>query len=37
VAGVFFRPSAVVGSHIGEDKKKKIETMTIVIMSGFRV
>ncbi len=30
----FFRPFAVVGSQIGEGKKKKLETMT---MSGFRV
>jgi hypothetical protein len=34
VAGVFFRPFAVVGAQIGEGKKKKLETMT---MSGFRV
>jgi hypothetical protein len=37
VAGVFFRPFAVVGSQIGEGKKKKIETMMMVMMSGFRV
>jgi hypothetical protein len=37
VAGVVFRPFAVVGSQIGEGKKKKIETMMMVTMSGFRV
>lgn len=37
MAGVFFRPFAVVGSQIGEGKEKKLETMMMVMMSGFRV